>query len=746
MDYSKMSDSELEKIANEPNPFDFTTMSDAELERIASGGAIGGHKEGGGLLGLASKVVDKIDSVTGAPVRASIGAFQDGKNPISAYSNQFGADPSLAPTGKDIAIKAGVQNKNNENILPEDFYSEDEAFKTGFPSTSYGMAESARKVSPAGVAGFGIDIAADPTNLIGIPAVSRGINIVGGASKDALRMAKAGAKTAVKATPFIGPTFNVAEKVVDTSADTARALKKLFTPTVSKDFNELKNIAVKNGIDPSLLPESVEFGENSFISRASRNRNEGILGQDHLNKFKHAYESVQDAAENKIQSFANGSVPTSIEAGEIIRDGFDKGVDNFFNSIGMTHNKVMDAIPGLTLSPEAVQKIESKLNGLEKWAKGRSTRGFTNAQRAQGEQLIRAIDAVKSGNGSYKQAVEALRDIGDVAFKSKNVFADVPPDIEKFRDLYFTLDDALIDTVEKSAGAPVANELRESNKAISEFLGDKSVISSVIGNKNISPERVFETLVQNGDTKKIESLRKILPPAYFDKLKGAFLNSQIRKNADDIFSFKALHSNLQNKKNVLGALLSPQEISEFGDIVRLGDSFGSPVLSTSGTGASNAIRDIAQGLSSAVQNDSVIDLLKESARKRSALPIKGSAATEAVSKGPSGNTLSSLAKDGEKLLTAKSSFAMSIPLKANSIQNQNAKKDVNRGPEKWASDGFQQLFIHAIQSGKDPIPKSLLYSDQKTKNLLIQASDLKPGTPAMKKIFEKISSSQNGGQ
>lgn len=46
-----------------------------------------------------------VDSYTGAPARAAVGAAQDGNNPISAFANQFGGDPSKAPTGYDIASK-----------------------------------------------------------------------------------------------------------------------------------------------------------------------------------------------------------------------------------------------------------------------------------------------------------------------------------------------------------------------------------------------------------------------------------------------------------------------------------------------------------------------------------------------------------------------------------------------------------------------------------------------------------------
>lgn len=59
-----------------------------------------------------------------------------------------------------------------------------------------------------------------------------------------------------------------------------------------------------------------------------------------------------------------------------------------------------------------------------------------------------------------------------------------------------------------------------------------------------------------------------------------------------------------------------------------------------------------------------------------------------------------------------------------------------KGPEKWAQDGLQKLIDH---SGDKSLDKSLL-KNPKAKQLLIAASDLKVGTPAMDKLLSKIKS------
>lgn len=60
---------------------------------------------------------------------------------------------------------------------------------------------------------------------------------------------------------------------------------------------------------------------------------------------------------------------------------------------------------------------------------------------------------------------------------------------------------------------------------------------------------------------------------------------------------------------------------------------------------------------------------------------------------------------------------------------------VRRGPEKWAADGFENLQSHG---GADGLDRAALMNDPKAKELLIKASDLKPGSKAMDKILTQL--------
>jgi len=58
-----------------------------------------------------------------------------------------------------------------------------------------------------------------------------------------------------------------------------------------------------------------------------------------------------------------------------------------------------------------------------------------------------------------------------------------------------------------------------------------------------------------------------------------------------------------------------------------------------------------------------------------------------------------------------------------------------KGREKWADEGFNKLLEDAPELEKI---KGALLDDPKAKDLIIQASDLKPGSKAMINIVSKL--------
>ena len=632
-DYTKMSDEELMKIAGvTPEQLaapaapaapevDYSAMSDEELMKIVTGGELEETSIGQSVLQGVADVGQFIDTYTGAPARAAIQEFKDvltmpkglatapgvpqgfpqltkaAVRGVAKFGSQFGEDPALAPTGKAIAADLGASTE--ETI--------------GLPFTD-------TKLSPAGIAGFGIDVIADPTNIIPVAAPAKLL----------AKGSKAGSKAALKGsaaaadfltskaglgTPIASATA-VGKKLANSSKNT---FESIFKPKQAADFPELVAIAEKNGINPSGLPESVEFGPSTLISRGARVERESIGGEEALDAFMSKLSEVQRATDNKIAEIGGGTILDAVDAGNLIRRDYDRAVGEFFDNVDVSYSSITKDYPGLKLSDAAMQNLESKLVGIEKFAKGRVRRGVTQLQRGQGQGLLNSVAAIRSTNGSVKQTVEALRDIGEAAFKSENTLAAMPADVAKMRGLYGDISQALKDTVktEVQNGEAVAGALEINNKLMSDFFSDKNIVSKAIGNKSLSPEGVFRNLIAGGDTKKLEALRNILSPEAMQTIKASLLDSMI-KRTDDGFSYRALTNSMRIKKTNLKALLSEDELAEFSELVRLGDRFGNVFMNTSGTEISRMFKDIPASILAKMTNEGFIEGLKVNARARTA--------------------------------------------------------------------------------------------------------------------------------
>jgi hypothetical protein len=615
-DLSKLSDDELQKMLAAKRQQALQSMSDEDLEKLRTN-AIAKKtetvraEEDSGILGTVAKAARTYDSYTGAPVRAAIGAVQEGQGLMGAVrraQETFGADTEQdtgsvkrAPTGKEIAERAGLSKDRTLFSLP-----------------------LIGDVSPAGLAGLAVDVAADPTNLIPVGAVVRG---AGAAVKGAGSVALKGAEKVVAPLRELAAVKGT-EKVLKGSKT---VLEKYINPKQAENWPELKAIAEKNGIDPSLLPESVEMGQSSINSRLARQIRSEPVGQDLLEKFEAGQDAVREAAGKKVAAIGKGTVLDPVQAGEFIRDSYDAAYREFFNQIDVSYDKIIKDYPGLKIAEAAQKDLDAALNGIEKFAKGRIERGVTSEFRAQGEGLINSVNAIRNGNGSVKQTVEALRDIGEAAFTSKNSLASIPPDTRKLRDLYGRITDALHETIKTDVkdGQEISQALRAANAKMTEWFGEKSVVADVIGNKQIGSEKVFNSLVLGGDTRRIQALAFIIGPERMQVVKAAALGDLMQKSVGkNGLEFGTLRSAMKNKRNVLGELLDPAEAQEFGELVNLGESFGNAVLSSSETGASLGFKDLAKSIPRNVAQRSALENLNSKARAVREAPTIGPPAAE----------------------------------------------------------------------------------------------------------------------
>ena len=185
------------------------------------------------------------------------------------------------------------------------------------------------------------------------------------------------------------------------------------------------------------------------------------------------------------------SILTPTEAGGSLRQSYDKAVDNFFGEMDITYNNILKQNPGMRLTDKAQGKINQKLAAIKAKAENQLKTGITRTKRSQASEILKSIQAFESKDGTINQAVQALRDIGDVAFKTKGTAAELPSDVKALRDIYSIVNDGIVDSTRSQLGDNVANSLISNNKAMEKFFGETSELGKVIRNSKISDEKVL---------------------------------------------------------------------------------------------------------------------------------------------------------------------------------------------------------------------------------------------------------------
>lgn len=639
-------------------------------------------QQNGGVLdnigNAITAVGETVDSYTGAPTRSAVNAVLDGNNPISAFASQFGESPAKAPTGSELAKKMGVDDSTGKVITNP---------KTGITSRT--------TKSDADIVGFGIDVGADWTNAL--PFVNFGK--VGGKLKSYL---KGSAKAAEEAANTTNTLVDSAEVLKESSKEAKKSLVKLFRPDVSPDWKDYQRIAQENGVDPSLLNEAHEFGPSSLISRHARSVAEGPLGAEKLAKHEQFVKSVTDATENKIKQIGKTDrVLDNADAGALITEDWDKSVDSFFKGMGETYNTAISAAPDMRLDKKSTTILNSKLNEMESWATKRLRRNvdaektlntatrkteigkagkkvmdaedsvieaITDEGKAQAQEVLRAVkvakNAINKSGGDLRQVYTAMRDVGDIAFKKKKSLNSIPADQRKFQEMYFTLQKGMNESIGVHLGDDFKKALEANNAAMSEFFSNRGKLDKVLGNKDLGGEEVFKKLILGGDTKQIESLFSVISPEAKNQLKASFLNNAVSRNSDGVINFKTTRNNLNKyrKDGKLKVLFQDSELQQLDEIMKLGDAAGSPVMSSSGTSAGNAFRDILSTVKNKVEGDLLVEGMKKGARKR---------ANYVENVASSGSSQSGFARLREKSPVSKTQAAQGA--KTYSIQERNEK-------------------------------------------------------------------------
>jgi len=333
-------------------------------------------------LGAVAEVGRFIDSYTGAPVRKGIGVLQEDftaiPEAIKQGAMQFGAAPELAPTGQEIVEKAGIPRTALSEVAPALFSETGEGLKL----KKGGLLDP----TASGVAGLGLDVAADLTNVIPGVAIAKGVG----------RGIKAGAKGALeltgKALSKVLPetVVGISKAGIEASKDIANATSNFINPKLSKDFRKLNEIALKNNIDSAILPSSVKYGPQSSITRIEQTLAQRPGGEAVFETYQRAQKATQDAFDAKLKKIGDNVAPLApADAGDVLREGFNDSQKKFFEQIDTSYDTISKAAPGMPLPKEAVSKIETNLKPIIENAERISkNKALSPGSRKQAEQVL----------------------------------------------------------------------------------------------------------------------------------------------------------------------------------------------------------------------------------------------------------------------------------------------------------------------------------------------------------------------
>lgn len=298
-------------------------ISDAEAPDFISDEEAG-DVEGPGMI---SRLLDAYESVMGAPARQALIAPTQGKNPITAWKDQMGADPNTAPSGPMVAEAYGVSDKPISTV------------RVG--GGLMGLVPGILGLSPADIVGGGIDLTASPDMAIG--PVVRG----GGKAVSALRgMDEVGA---------IGRGIPRAKNVV-------------INPTAGTTTVDRANMqAIMDAAKELGVPTfEGQLGADKFTQRLEGILQESpsIIGRARQEKTRKAFEKIGSQIENALP----GTDKSKFIVGSDVKEGILADLAKEREPISKLYESVKESAGNIQVPPMSKGRISKNVGKLEKFS------------------------------------------------------------------------------------------------------------------------------------------------------------------------------------------------------------------------------------------------------------------------------------------------------------------------------------------------------------------------------------------
>jgi hypothetical protein len=639
----ELTSEEVDAMVRRGEVSDVMQPDDSILNKIGRGAKRAGQFLVEDVLAPVGTALDQYGG--GASARAFIGELQTpGKDLVDAGAaayEQYGKKPSIAPSGPQIMKRAGVPDTALSDVFPGMYSESGEglAFQRG------GMFDP----TASGAAGFGVEVLADPLNLIPGVAIAKGAKAGGKVAGQAAKIiGKEGGRAAiVGAGKLAGKTIDTFKKAavgtgqaIGSAADIATGVGK-GESTISKSVNAVidsykgklskavdKNldIAARIGLDPADLPASIVF--DGAIPRFERSIAMGPTGGEFLRKIDDFYDALDTKAIQKVEeiAWAPKSTLTPEAVGDFMVDSVENATGNLFKNNEVRYSTIINnPKKPINLSTTASNRLLNSLENL----KSRATKMMKiqdPTMQAQAARLLQNINGIqdyanmggKTQVGMFNRPdldffVENMKAIREVAYPTKSAQSviQVTPDMQKtYQEMYRALNKSVIDSV-FSHDRKLGQELLKSNEAITKFSRDVEPINKLIGGGRVSGSALFNTI--KGDAKKIEALKNVMTPNEFKKIKGSLVQDILNINAENQLVYSASKKGFDSKKTLLSKFLSKKEMADLEDILHLGVQGEGRIGSLPQTGATVKFSDGARQTLKDVNNRVMLDNLKKSA-------------------------------------------------------------------------------------------------------------------------------------
>jgi len=572
-------------------------------------------------------VGEKVDRFAGAPTRQAIGKLQDDFTDVggaaSAAFSQIGERADLAPTGQQLTEKAGIPRTALSEVIPN-LYS-----KTG---DGYLKFKRGGFFDPtaSGVAGFGIDISADVSNIIpfgaaakvlgkGVSRAGRVGKAVGGTALDAAKLVTEGAAVAADAvtgtkiaTGALETTARVASSVADKAKSAADAIFNIATPKRVANYEKLTETAQSIGISADELTAATEFGRKSVVSRLERTVAEGPTGQKLMDNFENVANKISSGIDDTVTKLGSGRVYEPVAAGDLLKAGYATAERDILKGADLTYKTAADLSPALQIAEKSAKNLSQTIGGLKKRAKGYIARGATKEQVAMGNDLLGFSFRLEKNGTNYRQLSDQIGFIGQ---------AMTDPNLNKvhakeLRSVYKDLSEALIETV-TDLSPDLGNQLVDNNKVMSSFFKSRDALGTAIQNAKSNPESLFRSMT--GNASQIDELKKILPVDDFNSFRASYLDTLIRRNADGLVLYDSTVKSLKKNAGRLSKMFDAEELVEIGNLLDLGRAQGDIIFNNSGSGISAKFGNIKNYITSSLVNENVVGRMKARGRGLEAL-------------------------------------------------------------------------------------------------------------------------------